>query len=43
MRAGCGECPISNKGGRTGPRGCNFSGMSQQGDLSAAFNVGSYQ
>ena len=39
IRGEGGECPMSKKGSRTGPRGCNFSGMSQQGDLNAAFDV----
>ncbi|KAF2661021.1 hypothetical protein K491DRAFT_687814 [Lophiostoma macrostomum CBS 122681] len=34
------ECPMgSNAGSRTGPRGCNFFGSAQPGDLHAAFNI----
>jgi hypothetical protein len=36
---GSGGCPMSNKGSQVGPRGCNFLGMTQHGDLHAAFDV----
>ncbi|KAH8660905.1 sulfite reductase flavoprotein alpha-component [Tricladium varicosporioides] len=36
---GGGRCPMGNKEGRVGPRGCNFMNFEQQGDVRAAFDI----
>ncbi|KAK2013441.1 hypothetical protein LZ32DRAFT_604486 [Colletotrichum eremochloae] len=38
---GGGRCPVGRQSAsrRNGPRGCSFSGYTQQGDLHAAFDV----